>query len=612
MKQQLKNAIDKIKISENFIEETAEKMKGARKPKIQWVKYTSVAAAVLVISAIAIVGTSYHNNSLDNYNALMIKNDDFYSSDDSTAGSNLTNDETLKTSEMQENDPEEEVKVTDNIINPETASGSEKVQTQEQKEIEADEAPQKNSNTESGTVNAETEIVQDNQTMKPESDKINKDEKMESIEMDSTDKTVDRDIEAIFPTNRLNFSISSGYKDIHEAVWDIRSLNPVNNDFYKAVNGFSARSSAAVLADSNGNSNFSPISLYYVISMIASGAEGENKQELMNALGMSDIGTDLMSSQSGNLFKRLVIDYPLEIANSVWINKAALNGASIGFKESFVKNMLNNFFTSVFREDFSNSEADKKMNDWVIKNTSGKLNPNFDHSVNYQDFIMSIVNTITFNGDWEYKFDPSLNTIEEFNTGDKKVKCEFMNAYYENSWFYEGDGYKKVVLGLEGTEMSFYLPDDGVDVHSIISSEKKVTDILAKNSEKDVYANITLKLPKFAFESKNDDLADKMRKLGINLAFDRDIDINKFSGITEDVPLFISKIEQGTYIGINEKGVEASAYTNADLTAGSGIELDMPVPIDITIKFDKPFIYTITTKDGIVLFVGIVKNPLEG
>lgn len=612
MKQQLKNAIDKIKISENFIEETAEKMKGARKPKIQWVKYTSVAAAVLVISAIAIVGTSYHNNSLDNYNALMIKNDDFYSSDDSTAGSNLTNDETLKTSEMQENDPEEEVKVTDNIINPETASGSEKVQTQEQKEIEADEAPQKNSNTESGTVNAETEIVQDNQTMKPESDKINKDEKMESIEMDSTDKTVDRDIEAIFPTNRLNFSITSGYKDIHEAVWDIRSLNPVNNDFYKAVNGFSARSSAAVLADSNGNSNFSPISLYYVISMIASGAEGENKQELMNALGMSDIGTDLMSSQSGNLFKRLVIDYPLEIANSVWINKAALNGASIGFKESFVKNMLNNFFTSVFREDFSNSEADKKMNDWVIKNTSGKLNPNFDHSVNYQDFIMSIVNTITFNGDWEYKFDPSLNTIEEFNTGDKKVKCEFMNAYYENSWFYEGDGYKKVVLGLEGTEMSFYLPDDGVDVHSIISSEKKVTDILAKNSEKDVYANITLKLPKFAFESKNDDLADKMRKLGINLAFDRDIDINKFSGITEDVPLFISKIEQGTYIGINERGVEASAYTNADLTAGSGIELDMPVPVDITIKFDKPFIYTITTKDGIVLFVGIVKNPLEG
>lgn len=612
MKQQFKNAIDKIKISENFIEETAEKMKGARKPKIQWVKYTSVAAAVLVISAIAIVGTSYHNNSLDNYNALMIKNDDFYSSDDSTAGSNLTNDETLKTSEMQESDPEEEVKVTDNIINPETASGSEKVQTQEQKEIEADEAPQKNSNTESGTVNAETEIVQDNQTMKPESDKINKDEKMESIEMDSTDKTVDRDIEAIFPTNRLNFSISSGYKDIHEAVWDIRSLNPVNNDFYKAVNGFSARSSAAVLADSNGNSNFSPISLYYVISMIASGAEGENKQELMNALGMSDIGTDLMSSQSGNLFKRLVIDYPLEIANSVWINKAALNGASIGFKESFVKNMLNNFFTSVFREDFSNSEADKKMNGWVIKNTSGKLNPNFDHSGNYQDFIMSIVNTITFNGEWEYKFDPSLNTIEEFNTGDKKVKCEFMNAYYENSWFYEGDGYKKVVLGLEGTEMSFYLPDDGVDVHSIISSEKKVTDILAKNSEKDVYANITLKLPKFAFESKNDDLADQMRKLGINLAFDRDIDINKFSGITEDVPLFISKIEQGTYIGINERGVEASAYTNADLTAGSGIELDMPVPVDITIKFDKPFIYTITTKDGIVLFVGIVKNPLEG
>lgn len=612
MKQQFKNAIDKIKISENFIEETAEKMKGARKPKIQWVKYTSVAAAVLVISAIAIVGNSYHNKSLDNYNALMIKNDDFYGSDDSTAGSNLTNDETLKTSETQESGSEEEVEVTDNIINPETASGSEKVQTQEQKEIEADEAPQKNSNTGSGTVNAETEIVQDNQTMKSESDKINKDEKMESIEMDSTDKTVDRDIEAIFPTNRLNFSISSGYKDIHEAVWDIRSLNPVNKDFYKAVNGFSARSSAAVLADSNGNSNFSPISLYYVISMIASGAEGENKQELMNALGMSDIGTDLMSSQSGNLFKRLVIDYPLEIANSVWINKAALNGESIGFKESFVKNMLNNFFTSVFREDFSNSEADKKMNDWVIKNTSGKLNPNFDHSGNYQDFIMSIVNTITFNGEWEYKFDPSLNTIEEFNTDDKKVKCEFMNAYYENSWFYEGDGYKKVVLGLEGTEMSFYLPDDGVDVHSIIASEKKVTDILAKNSEKDVYANITLKLPKFAFESKNDDLADHMRKLGINLAFDRDIDINKFSGITEDVPLFISKIEQGTYIGINEKGVEASAYTNADLTAGSGIELNMPVPVDITIKFDRPFIYTITTKDGIVLFIGIVKNPLEG
>lgn len=75
-----------------------------------------------------------------------------------------------------------------------------------------------------------------------------------------------------------------------------------------------------------------------------------------------------------------------------------------------------------------------------------------------------------------------------------------------------------------------------------------------------------------------------------------------FSGITDGIA-FISGVKQQTYISIDENGVEASAFTNIAY-AGSAMPEDNAEMI-----LNRPFVYGITTRSGILLFVGVCINP---
>ena len=67
---------------------------------------------------------------------------------------------------------------------------------------------------------------------------------------------------------------------------------------------------------------------------------------------------------------------------------------------------------------------------------------------------------------------------------------------------------------------------------------------------------------------------------------------------------FISGINQETHIAIDENGVEASAFTQIDY-AGAAMPEGRAEMI-----LNRPFIYAVTTSNGMILFVGICNNPV--
>ncbi|NLK99288.1 MAG: serpin family protein, partial [Clostridiales bacterium] len=69
---------------------------------------------------------------------------------------------------------------------------------------------------------------------------------------------------------------------------EVREQNPVDDNFIKALDEFTYKTSANILTDAGKNINYSPISLYYALSLAASGAEGETKDQLLALLGVSD------------------------------------------------------------------------------------------------------------------------------------------------------------------------------------------------------------------------------------------------------------------------------------------------------------------------------------
>ena len=158
-----------------------------------------------------------------------------------------------------------------------------------------------------------------------------------------------------------------------------------------------------------------------------------------------------------------------------------------------------------------------------------------------------------------------------------------------------GENYTASMIGMKNFgSMWFILPDEGVSTDDILSSPETLEEILA--GETNGYGMVTFSIPKFEFTSKFN-LKEALKSLGMEKAFDSDAD---FSGIS-DRAAFISAVKQETYIAIDEKGVEASAFAQIDY-CGAGMPQD-----NAELILDRPFIYII--KGSAPLFMGVINDP---
>lgn len=388
----------------------------------------------------------------------------------------------------------------------------------------------------------------------------------------------------------LDVNYPKAYADIDEKREFINE-NPVDDEFLNAVNNFSYKTASQILSASNENSNYSPISLYYALSVVSSGAKGETVNELLSLLGISD--QEKLSAECKKLFSQLYTDNKigqLKIANSLWLDDQAT------FKKGFIKNAAENFYATSHKVDFKNSDTGKAMAKWVSDNTKGTITPEFEANPNQ---ILSILNTIYFYDQWSDKFyeDNTQNDLFYLPDGST-VNYDFMNQTKNCADFTQGNGFSRASLGLKnGGKMVFILPDEGVSTKELLSTPEKLKSTFESGEEN--FVRVVWKIPKFNFGSKFD-LVDNLKILGLKSCFE---DSANFSGIT-DQSSYINNIRQETHVGIDENGVEASAFTEIQLEGTSFVEDSKDMILN------RPFIYAITANNGVLLFVGVCENPV--
>jgi serpin B len=378
---------------------------------------------------------------------------------------------------------------------------------------------------------------------------------------------------------------------------DVREQNPVDDSVIAGLNDFSYKTGALILKDNGRNINYSPLSLYFALSLAASGARSDTEAQLFALLGVRD--SQMLSEQCRNLYRILYTDNEigkLKIASSIWMDHD-MNGDPIIFKDDFVKHAAENFYASSHSVDFSRKEAGKAMAEWISTNTNGMLSPAFETN---PEQILSILNTVYFYDQWINRFDKSKTAEDVFHTVDgSNVRCNFMNQSFSSAGFTKGKGFTRAGLGLKNAgKMVFILPDNGVSPYDLISSPEKMRDTFEGGD--DSFGEVEWKIPKFSFSSKLS-VTDVLKSLGVNSAFTAGAD---FTRIT-DHTVFITDVRQETHIAIDENGVEASAYTHINYAGSARPEgrADMIL--------DRPFIYGITALNGSLLFVGVCENPAE-
>jgi serpin B len=352
-----------------------------------------------------------------------------------------------------------------------------------------------------------------------------------------------------------------------------------------------------------GNIFYSPYSVFTALAMTYEGAKGLTADEMADVLNIEQ-DNESFHKYVQTLYEYLNqnAEYNISTANALWVNEY------LELLEKYLNIIQTYYGGNATNVDFSKpQETSDIINQWIENKTNNLIKDLIkpDYITPYTDLILT--NAIYFKGIWEIQFDPANTTDKPFdiNPGNT-INVPTMHLIdTENLFNYtETDDLEILELCYSGDDISMFilLPKDETDLLNIINSidNDKLSEWIKSMSQK----NVDIFLPKFKVKTDTYKLKNHLINLGMPTAFTGSAD---FTGITDLVRLYISKVVHKAYIEVNEEGTEAAAATAVIMERSS---IDDEDDKKVTFMADHPFMYLIQHKETeTVLFMGTISDP---
>ncbi len=363
-----------------------------------------------------------------------------------------------------------------------------------------------------------------------------------------------------------------------------------------SLESFFARSIPEFLSG-EGNQVYSPVNVYMALAMLAETTGGSTRQELLNLFDVNSI--EELRTQAGHVWNaHYSADgiTELAMANSMWIDE--------GFpvRQSTADILAKDYYASAYQGDLQSEGMNKTLQYWLGEQTRGLLQDAAD-SVEFQpQTVFALASTMYFSAKWENRFQEENNTQGTFTGSQGQQDAEFMNRDLWNGTYYWGENFGAVRLALTGQNwMWIILPDQGVTLQQVLESG----DYLRLTMDPGSWTNkktclLHLSIPKFDV-SEQSDLVAGLQSMGVTQIFGG----GDFSPLTDTEDLYVSDITHAARVLIDEEGVEAAAFTTI-LTNATGAP---SAGDEITFTADRSFLFTVSSRDNLPLFAGVVDRP---
>lgn len=336
----------------------------------------------------------------------------------------------------------------------------------------------------------------------------------------------------------------------------------------------------------------SPLSVSYLMGMLANGADGDTQKEILASLGVSDV-----TLQTLNESYRALLNSTATADKQTTINIANCIAADKHFslKSNFRNTVGKMYDAGVESLDFSSSKAVDKINQWCSKQTNGMI-PKIVDQLSASD-VAVLMNAIYFEGTWETPFEKDLTKEENFRGYTRDIKRVQMMHQEDGFSYLSNNTFEAVTLpyGNRTYNMTVLLPKEGVSIEEMMKQlDAQKIGSLYRDMEKCV---VDLKLPKFT-TSTEVTLNDAVSKLGAPSIFTGAANFKNMS----DASIFISKMLQKAKIEVSEEGTKAAAIT-AGMVAMTA--LNPNEPRHVKFHANRPFVYIITERQtGAIFFIG--------
>lgn len=335
----------------------------------------------------------------------------------------------------------------------------------------------------------------------------------------------------------------------------------------------------------------SPLSVSYLMGMLANGASGQTLDEIVKAMGCEGMSVADINAACKSMMQRAAsadASTVVNVANYVALNKQYhLNG-------TFSAALADSYKAGVEQLDFTSAQTPGHINNWCASHTGGMIPQIVDNVA--PGAVSYIMNAIYFNGTWADKFDKAMTKTGRFSGYTRDVKRVPMMHNNGKYMYCSCDGYASVALpyGNGSYRMTVILPDEGKGVADIMSSfgEKEFAALPRKMSE----CIVDLKLPRFT-TSVTLPLNSIISSLGAPTMFGSAADFSRLA----DGRVLVSQMLQKAKIEVSEEGTKAAAVTVAIMTTTALA----PEPRRVEFHADRPFAYIISDSNtGTILFMG--------
>ena len=387
-------------------------------------------------------------------------------------------------------------------------------------------------------------------------------------------------------------------------------------EFIDKLDAFAAKLTYEVYADSNKQSNIciSPVSVYMALALATECANGETRDEILSAVGVTYdevknftkvlYGFSNREYYYTNMMNNKKILAFEELANSIWVDK------NTTLKEDGINNLANNFNCDLFSVNFKTSEGEKAINAYIKDKTHGVIDSDLDLS---PETLITLINTFYLKEVWNEDGDELKFTDKayDFKNADGSVKnIKLLQGYYFNGNIYEGEGYTSFYTTTEhGFDIKFIVPTDGHTLDEVFTSENiyninNLGDYGYIDEENKLLHHTRVFFPEYK-ASFDGNLADILKNdFGINKLFD--FEQCDFSNVSDE-QLACDGVIHKCSIDVNDKGIEGAAVTVMPMAGAAGpLEGYEEVYHDYIV--DRAFGFVITDSYGAVLFSGVVNS----